>query len=163
MTEAIVAAVQGFPPEAATALLAALPVTELRAAIPAAVGVFHLGPWSALLWAVLGNLLPVPFVLWFLPPVVKLAELRIPVLHRALDRYFRSLEAKHRASYDKWGALALAIFVAIPLPLTGAWTASVLAVLFSIKFRTALPAIAAGVLTAGGIVLALTVGVSRLF
>lgn len=163
MTNALITAVRGWPPEAATFLLAALPVTELRGAIPAAVGVFHLGPWSAFFWAVLGNLLPVPFVLFLLPPVVKLAERRFSAFHRLLERYFRSLETKHRASYEKWGALALAIFVAIPLPLTGAWTASVLAVLFNIRYRTAVLAITAGVLTAGGIVLALTVGISRLF
>lgn len=163
MTDTLIAALRGLPPEAATFLLSALPVTELRAALPAGVGVFGLGPWSAWFWAVLGNLLPVPFVLWVLPPVVAFAERHIPAFHRLLERYFHSLERKHRGSYEKWGALALALFVAVPLPMTGAWTASVLAVLFRIPRPTAFGSIAAGVATAGFIVLILTLGAIRLF
>lgn len=153
---------RGFPPELTVALLAALPVTELRAALPVAVGVFKMGPWTAYVWSVLGNLIPIPFMFWLFPPFMRWVEHRSPRIHQFLEKHIRTLEQKHRASYDKWGALALIAIHAIPLPGTGVWTSAVLAIVFSIKRRVAVPAIVVGVALAGLIVLALTVGVEHL-
>lgn len=153
---------RGLPPELTVALLSALPVTELRAALPVAIGAFKMAPWAAYGWCVLGNLIPIPFIFWLFPPFMRFVERRVPRVHQFLERRVRTLEHKHRASYDTWGALVLVIFTAIPLPGTGVWTASLLAIIFSIRKQVAVGALAVGAATAGLVVLALTVGVQRL-
>ncbi len=163
MVDTLIQAVRGLPPELAVFLLSALPVTELRASLPAGITVFQLAPPIAFILAIMGNLLPLPFVFLLLPPVVQFAERRWPAAHRLMDRYFRALERKHRASYDKWGAVALFLFVAVPLPMTGVWTSSVLSILFGIRRSVAIAAIVGGVTTSALIVLAITIGALRLF
>jgi uncharacterized membrane protein len=136
----------------ATLLLAAAPISELRGAIPVAVSVWHLPLITAFLLAIVGNMIPVPFIFYLLPKVLSLAEKHWPWLHRFLCLYLEKKRLKFQSSYDKYGALALAIFVAIPLPMTGAWTGAALAVLFKIKPSYSFPAVAIGVVVAGIIV-----------
>lgn len=138
--------------ELITLALAALPLTELRGSIPFGVSVFGLPVWSAFLFSVIGNLLPVPIIFYFLPKVLSWAERHWPWLHRLLAVYLEKKRAKFQTSYDKYGALALAIFVSIPLPMTGAWTGAALAVIFKIKEKYSFPAVVAGVVAAGIIV-----------
>lgn len=162
ITDSLLTLFQGLPPELTVALLAALPVTELRAALPVAIGVFKMAPWAAYFWCVLGNLLPIPLIFWLFPPFMRFVEKRVPRVHIFLEHHVRTLERRHRASYDKWGALALALFIAIPFPGTGIWTATVLAIIFSIRKEMALASLAIGAAIAGLIVLALTVGIQHL-
>lgn len=147
-----------LPPQLITALLAALPVTELRAALPIAVGSFGLEAADAYVWAVVGNLLPVPFLLWLLPPTTRWVSSHWPWAHRVLESYFHRLVNRHGKRFERAGMLAVAAFVAIPLPGTGAWTACVLAVLFGIRPRYAVPGVIGGVLIAGLVVLLITNG-----
>jgi uncharacterized membrane protein len=141
-----------------TAALAALPLTELRAALPIAIGSFGLDAGSAFFYSVVGNLVPVPFVIWLLPSAIAWTSRHWAWAHRTLDTYFFRLKAKHGKSFERAGMVAIAIFVAIPLPGTGAWTAAVLSVLFAISPRYSIPGIVAGVLGAGMIVLSITTG-----
>ncbi len=144
-------------------LMSALPVTELRVALPVAILQYHFSPLYALFLSVLGNLFPIAIVFFFMPPLLRFAEKHIPVLHRIIDNYLRSLERKHQSKYHKYGAFFLFLFVAVPFPGTGAWTGSVLAVLFGIKPKASIPAIAGGVILAGLIVLILTTGYANLY
>lgn len=131
--------------------VAAAPVVELRGAIPLAL--FHYGfdaVW-ALALAGIGNLLPVPALLWGLPRLLELAR-RVPGLQGPLGWWERRTRRRHGASFARWGALALVLFVALPLPGTGAWTGSLAAVLFGVSLRPALGLIALGVTLAGGLV-----------
>jgi len=139
-------------PEILTLISATLPLTELRGSIPLGVSVFGLPVWSAFLFSVIGNILPVPIIFYLLPKVLSWAEKNWPWLHQTLVVCLEKKKEKFKDSYDKYGALALAIFVSIPLPVTGAWTGAVLAVVFKIKARYSLLAVAAGVLCAGAIV-----------
>jgi len=143
---------RGLDPRLFTGLVAALPIVELRGAIPWALTIGHL-PWpEAYLFAVLGNMIPVVPLLLFLGPVSEVLR-RIPLL----DRFFLWLFARTRRRsgvIEKYGALGLVLFVAIPLPVTGAWTGSAAAFLFGIPFRKALPLILFGVCIAGVIVTA---------
>jgi len=148
-----------FSSEISTLFLAALPLTELRGSIPFGVSVFGLSIWSAFLFSVIGNILPVPFIFYFLPKVLSWAERHWPWLHRFLTVYLEKKRVKFQSSYDKYGALALAIFVAIPLPMTGAWTGAALAVLFKIKAKYSFPAVVVGVIVAGVIVSLIVSGV----
>ncbi len=126
-----------------------------------AVGVYGFSPLQAYLISVLGNLLPVIPLLLFLGPVSD--RLRRFSLG---DRFFTWLFARTRRKYIKdhesFGLTALAIFVAIPLPMTGAWTGCAVAFLLGFRFWPAFAAIAAGVLIAGVVVTATVVGVQGL-
>ena len=143
-------------------LAAALPVSELRGAIPLAIGVYGYDPWQAYLLAVLGNLLPVVPLLLFLGPVSD--WLRRYVLW---DRFFTWLFARTRRKYirehESFSLTALALFVAVPLPVTGAWTGCAIAFLVGFRFWPAFAAISAGVLLAGVIVTATVLGVQWLW
>jgi len=133
------------------------PLGELRIAIPLGIGFYKLAPLTTLEVAFLGNIIPVIALYFLLDPLTKwLCRLGQPI-----DRWFTWLfdhtYRKHSASFDKYGSLALMIFVTIPLPFTGGWTGALLAYLFGIKWYYALPNLLIGVALAGVIVTALTV------
>ena len=144
-----------------TLVAAALPVSEVRGAIPLAIGVYGYSPLDAYLLSVFGNLLPIIPLLLFLGPVSDYLR-----RFRWGDRFFSWLFARTRRKYiqehENFGLTALAIFVAIPLPMTGAWTGCAVAFLLGFRFWPAFAAIAAGVLLAGVIVTATVVGVQWL-
>ena len=159
MTEVLVQLFSSFSPEVATGLLAMLPLTELRAALPLGMTVFALDPMAAYVASVIGNAVPMVLILLFLPAVLAFAKKHSALLQRFFERFVYPLEQKHRARYQKYGRAFLFIFTAIPLPVSGVWTASVLAVLFGIDKRYAFQAIALGMLTAGLIILLIMTGV----
>ncbi len=153
---------QGLPPELATFVIASLPISELRGAIPVALGVYKLPLWSALLWAVLGNLAPIPIILKVLEPVSNFLRQRSPIW----DGFFRWLFARTRRKGERYfrvyKELGLILFVAVPLPITGAWTGSVAAFLFGLSLGRSFFLIAVGILIAASLVTAATLGVSWL-
>lgn len=134
---------------------AMVPIGELRAAIPLGLTTYDLS-WPAVLGlAVLGNLLPVPFILWGLHRVGAGVE-RMDNPLGALFRW-RTQRLRHGwISSRRYGFLALVMLVAIPLPFTGAWTGSLAVWTFQVPLRQGLAAIAAGVVIAGVVVTALT-------
>lgn len=140
-------------------LTAMAPVVELRGAIPLGVGL-GMPPGAALVWALAGNLLVVPVLLTLLPWAVERLT-RWPAAARLWDRLEARVRLKGEEKVQRYGALGLFLFVALPLPGTGAWTGSVLAVVLGVKKRYALPAIAAGVVAAGVLVYLATTGVLR--
>ncbi len=133
------------------------PVVELRGALPLGVAL-GLPVWEAFFWSVLGNLLVVPVLLTLLPWAVRELE-HLPPFKRAWDALEARVRLKGEAKVQRYGALGLFLFVALPLPGTGAWTGSVLAVVLGVKKRYALPAISAGVITAGALVALASAGV----
>ncbi|MFH1401845.1 MAG: small multi-drug export protein [Parcubacteria group bacterium] len=139
-------------PELQTFFLAMTPIGELRISIPTALTIFHLDVIRAYLFSVLGNLVPVVFLLFFLEPIAKWLSSRFSFLKRIFDWLFSRTRRKYGFKIEKYGYPALALFVAIPLPFTGAWTGSLIAFLFGISFKKAFSAISLGVLAAGGIV-----------
>ncbi len=149
---------QALPSSVIVVLIAMAPIAELRAAIPIAIGVYGIDPATAYFLSVVGNMLPIIPLLLFLDSVS--AKLRRA---RTFDHFFDWLFARTHRRYNnsvqKYGALALALFVAIPLPVTGAWTGCAAALVFGIKARYAFPAILSGVLIAGIIVTMTSIGV----
>ncbi|MFC2021598.1 COG2426 family protein [Chloroflexota bacterium] len=134
--------------------IAASPVSELRGAIPIAIVGFHFPWYYAFLLAIIGNLLPVPLLLLFFDILSRLLiKIGIPerMFHWLLERTRRRGKLIER--YERIG---LMLFVAIPLPITGAWTGSLAAVLFGIKFKHAFLSIFIGILIAGSIVTCLS-------
>jgi uncharacterized membrane protein len=136
-------------------LIAAAPISELRGAIPVAILDLDISWHIAFLVAFAGNLLPVPFLLLFLGPVSRLLS-KVKVFEIIINWIFR-LSRRRGGIVERYGLIGLVLFVAIPLPVTGAWTGSIVAFLLGLSFWRAFPAIVLGVIIAGVIVTTLTV------
>ncbi|MDD7685223.1 COG2426 family protein [Eubacterium pyruvativorans] len=135
-----------------------VPILELRAGIPAGVAA-GLNPWQAMLVAVAGNILPVPFALLFLRKILRTLRRTSSRLNRIIARYEQKTLTKAE-KVRKYEALGLLLFVAVPLPGTGAWTGAVIASILEIRLKTAVPMILLGLLIAGVIVTSITYGAS---
>ena len=134
-------------------------MSELRGAIPLGIGVYGLGVMEVYLFAVIGNMIPVFFLLWLLPAVSRFMMQKWSWANKFFAWVFERTRKRTEKQIEKYGPVALILFVAIPLPFTGAWTGSIAAFLFGIKNRKALPLIFLGVLIAGIIVTLATTGV----
>jgi uncharacterized membrane protein len=128
-------------------IASALPFIEARYAIPPAILSGQFTAPEAFLLGFVGNVIPVIFLLLLLEPVSIYLRTRSPVFERFFTWLFDRTR-RHSEKFERWGALALMPFVAVPLPVTGAWTACAAAFVFGIRFRYALPTIAAGILVA---------------
>ena len=143
-----------------TVLVSMLPVVELRGGIPFGVAA-GLPVWAAFLAAVIGNLIPVPFIIVYIRRIFQWMRMRIPQLNSLVDALERKAHLKGR-KVTKYKYLGLMILVAIPLPGTGAWTGSLVAAFLDMPLRKAIPSIIAGVLIAGLAIGLLTYGVTGL-
>ena len=144
----------GWASELVVILASALPVTELRGALPVAIKLFHLPWYQAFYLAIIGNMLPVPFLLLFFESVTK-GMSRIDIGKRLVNWVFRHTR-RRTAIVEKYESIGLMLFVAIPLPFTGAWTGSIAAFLCGLRFDRSLLFITLGVIISGVIVTTLT-------
>ncbi len=137
-----------------TLLISMVPIIELRGAIPIAVGA-GLPFYIAIPLAVIGNLLPVPFIIMFIKKIFAWIRRKLPKLNSMVDKLEARAHSKSETVQKSafWG---LFVFVAIPLPGTGAWTGALIAAMLDMRLKKAFPAIVAGVLTAGAIVTIVT-------
>lgn len=154
MVNIILEWLKGLPKEVIVLIMGSLPIAELRGAIPLGLSL-GLPLAKVFLLSVVGNLIPVIPGLLLLEPVSSKLR-RFKAWARFFDWLFERTKRKAE-TVQKYEALGLAMFVAIPLPVTGAWTGMVAATLFKIRFRYALIAITAGVICAGLIVSTLCV------
>jgi len=138
-----------------------VPVIELRGAIPIGVGM-GLSPLAALGISIVGNLVPVPFIILFIRKIFQWMRRHIPRLDGLVGRMERKAD-KHRDLVLRWEFWGLLILVAIPLPGTGAWTGALVAALMDLRMKKAFPAISVGVVIAGIIVTGITCGFVNLF
>lgn len=145
-----------------TALVSMIPVVELRGGIPFGVLTCGLPVWAAYLAAVIGNFIPAPFIVVYIRRIFQWMRRRIPVLNRMVDALERKAHLKGQ-KVSRYKYLGLMLFVAIPLPGTGAWTGSLAAAFLDMPLRKALPSIIAGVLIAGVAISVLAYGVVNLF
>jgi len=143
-------------------LIAMSPIFELRGSIPVALGVLHLTWWSAYLISVLGNIVPVVFILLGLESVSGYLSRHASFFNRFFTWLFERTRKKHARTFEDGKALALMLFVAIPLPFTGAWTGALCAFVFGIPFKKAFISIAGGVVIAGIIVTLTTLGIIKI-
>ncbi|MCL2081371.1 MAG: small multi-drug export protein [Oscillospiraceae bacterium] len=132
-----------------TFFISMLPVVELRGAVPYALA--HDVAWPvALVVSIIGNMLPVPFILLFMRKMFDWLS-RFRLTSRLIDFLNDHIRKKSRPVL-KYATAGLIILVAIPLPGTGAWTGSMVAALLDLRMKTAVPAIFCGVAAAGAIV-----------
>lgn len=161
MTENILNLLKNLPAEVTVCIISMLPIIELRGAIPVAIVTFHLSWLKAYIISVIGNLIPVIPILFLFKSIRKFLSV-IPFLAKFFDWTEKRAYAKGE-KIIRYGAIGLTLFVAIPLPMTGAWTGSLIALLFGIKPKFAIPAITLGVLIAGIIVTLSVLGIKLLF
>ena len=153
MTDSIISFFQESPmwiKEAITFIISMFPVVELRGAVPVGVA-FGIESWKLYLIAVLGNMLPIPFVLWLARPIINFC-LNSRLLKK-VGTWLQNKVDKNTDKIVKYGTWGLMIFVAIPLPGTGAWTGALVAALIDLRIKKAVPSILLGVMIAGIIML----------
>jgi len=140
-----------------TGVIGMVPIIELRGAIPIGVGVFHLNYVEAFLCSLIGNIIPVYFIVKYIRPLFDFFGKWKP-FKKIID--FASEKANKQIAENKKLQtavnFALFAFVAIPLPGTGAWVGSLIANFLELKPKKAIPPIIIGVFTAGVIVLTAT-------
>jgi len=150
-----------LPRELAVLFIAALPVIELRGAIPIGISL-GLSPFYATIISLIGSMIPAPFILFTIKPIfVRLKKTRLfkKLVDKLTDRSLKYNGEK----IQKYGVWGLVLVVAIPLPGTGVWSGSLAAALLNMKFKQALLAIFMGNIIAAILIMILSYGVGSLF
>lgn len=141
-------------------LTAALPVIELRGAIPVGIAL-GLSPIHATILSFVGSMIPVPFILFTIRPIfnyLKTTRTFRKLINRLTDRSI----SKNSEKIQKYGVWTLILLVAIPLPGTGVWSGSLAAALFDMRFKWAFPAIFLGNVIAGILIMVISQGAFNL-
>lgn len=152
----------------ATFLISMVPIIELRGALPIGVLTFHLTYAEAFIISFIGNIIPVYFIVKYIRPIFDLLG-KIKIFKKFIDWVTEKANKKiaENPRLQTATLLGLYLFVAIPLPGTGAWTGALIANFLELKPKKAVPIIFAGVFTAGVIILAITAaangGIAYLF
>ena len=146
MLETVLELLQGIPEELIVFLISLLPILELRGGLIAA-SLLGIEYWVALPICILGNLLPIPFILLFIRKILSWLKNTKPV--RKLVEKIEQKAEKNKGKITKYAKWGLYMFVAIPLPGTGAWTGALVADALDIHVKKSFPVIALGVISAG--------------
>ena len=149
-----------LPKEAFAALISMVPVIELRGGLPYAI-LSGISPWVAVPLCVISNLIPVPFILWFITPLfnwMKKTKLFRPLAEKLEARAMKKKDSIEKSCF--WGLL---FFVGIPLPGTGAWTGALIAAMLDVPKKKSIPAIALGVCLAAALMGILSIFFEGLF
>ncbi len=141
--------IENFTNEIYTFGLAATPIIGIRAALPVAILVYEMNPYWAYFWSVAGEFFPVFFILMFLKVVSQWLSDNFSFMKKFFDFLFSKTRRDYNTKVHRFGLLALFIYTGIPLPFSGAWTASLVTFLFGFPRRKAMPVIFAGVLLSG--------------
>ncbi|MBT3168997.1 MAG: small multi-drug export protein [Candidatus Cloacimonetes bacterium] len=131
-----------------------VPIFELRGAIPIGIHHYKLPYWKVISLAIFGNMIPIFFILLFFELITKIC-FKVPIFKKILETIFARTRRKS-AIIEKYEEIGLMFFVAIPLPITGAWTGSLAAYLMGLNFWKSILFIFLGVLIAAGVVTFLT-------
>ena len=148
-------------------VISMVPLVELRGAIPIAVGMnLDLPEWLILIIAIIGNIIPVPFIYFFARKVLNWgAKQNWKPFKKFCSFCLKKGEKGGQKLLQKTGKygtyFALFLFVAIPIPGTGAWTGTLAASILNLDFKKTMIAVSAGVLAAGLIMLAISLGLFK--
>ena len=156
MQEVIISWFSGFPKELATFLIAIIPVTELRVAIPLAYKVYGLSAFSAWLWSVLGTFFAMVLIVTILDPISNFLSQYIKFFEKFFRWLFEHTRKRTNGKMEKYGQWAIFILAATPIPLIGGMTGALAAFVFGIPLKKSLPLLLFGTMVSGGIVLLLT-------
>lgn len=148
---------QFLPKEVAVLIISMIPLIELRGAVPVGVGL-QMPVWEVMLIAVVGNMIPVPFIYLFARKVLEWGKDK-PLIGKMFTFFLEKGEKggrKLQAAAKNGLFIALLLFVGIPLPGTGAWTGTLAASILDMDFKKSILAVMAGVLLAGIIMLSVS-------
>lgn len=154
----VVELLKDIPAQVSTMIIGMTPIFELRGAIPVGIGVYKMGILETYFWAVLGNIIPVVFLMFLFEIISKWLSARFEFWDRFFKWLFERTRKKVSKNIEKYGDWGLFVFVAIPLPVTGGWTGALGAFLFGINKFKAIGIISCGILVSGLIVTILTIG-----
>jgi uncharacterized membrane protein len=139
-----------------------IPIIELRGAIPMG-AIFGMPWWQSYILSVIGNMLPVPIILLFVKAVLNfMARSNVKLFNKVADFLFKRVD-KRRGKIEKYSFWGVCLFVAVPLPVTGAWTGSLVAAMIDMKFWKALLSCLLGVMIAGVVMTLVSYGVVAIF
>lgn len=139
-----------------------IPIIELRGAIPMG-AVFGMPWWQTYILSVLGNMVPVPFILLLIKKVIQwMSASKVKFFNKIANFLLRKVE-KRRAGIEKYAFWGVCLFVAVPLPVTGAWTGSLVAAMIDMKFWKAFLSCLFGVMISGVIMTLISYGVAAIF
>ena len=139
-----------------------IPIIELRGAIPMG-ALFGLPWWLTYLLSVLGNMAPVPFILLLIKGAIGwMSRSRFKFFNKIADFLLKRVE-KRRAPIERFSFWGVCFFVGVPLPMTGAWTGSLVAAMIDMKFWKALLSCLFGVMSAGVIMTLISYGTAAIF
>ena len=167
MLDSIVSAIQTFfldtvGEELCVFFCSMIPIIELRGAIPMG-AVFGMPWWQSYILSVIGNMLPVPIILLFVKAVITwMGKSKVKFFNKIADFLNKRVE-KRRGQIEKYSFWGVCFFVAVPLPVTGAWTGSLVAAMIDMKFWKALLSCLFGVMIAGVIMTLISYGVVAIF
>ena len=155
----LVEQMKALPGPLAVFFTSILPITESRVSVPLAITFFKMHPWEAVVYSSLSGIIVTVFLLWLLGPVSGFLIKHSVLAQRFFNWLFIRTRNKFVGSYEKYGLLALMIFVAIPLPGSGVWTGSLIVFIFGMSFRKAFIFISFGAIIASILVALATTGI----
>jgi uncharacterized membrane protein len=148
-----------LPPELAVTIIGTLPLAEARVAVPVGITYFGMHPALAVMYAAMGDLIPTIILINLLGPVSGFLIRRSKTFERFFHWLFEHTRHKFVGKYEKYGLLALTLFVAIPIPGSGSWAGSVASFVFGIPKRKAIFFVAIGVVIAASLIALITTGI----
>ena len=157
MHELVISWFAGFPKELATFLIAIIPVTELRAALPLAYKVYGLSAFWAWFYSVAGTFFAMVLIVLLLDPVAKFLSKYIGIFHKFFDWLFEHTRKKNHEKMEKYGEWAIFILAATPIPFIGGFTGALAAFVFGVPLKKSIPLLLLGTMVSGIIVLGLTI------
>lgn len=143
-------------------LCSMIPIIELRGAIPLG-ATLGLAWWQSYLIAVIGNMVPVPFILLFIRKIIELMSRSKLKLFNKIAGWLNGIAVKRRSKVERFSFWGLALFIGIPLPMTGAWSGSLVAATIRMNFLKAILSALIGVMMAGAIMTLGSYGVVTAF
>jgi uncharacterized membrane protein len=138
-------------------LLSMTPIGELRLSIPVGIAVYHLSAMSVFFVSVIGNLVPAILILFLLKKTSAYLSEKSKIFKKLFTWWQNNAKRKYPEKFQEYETIGLALFIAVPLPMTGAWTGALLATLMNLPLKRSLLALFLGVVGAGLIVTTLVV------
>ena len=152
--------IQGLPlgKEIIVFLISLMPILELRGGLLAA-SFLGLDPIRSYIISVIGNIIPVPFILWFINSIIDF--MRCSKHFSKIATWLDKKVKKHKGQIEKYGFWGLVLFVGIPLPGTGAWTGCLIAAVLEMNRKKAFLAAMLGIFIASIIMMILSFGILK--
>ncbi|MFA7319193.1 MAG: small multi-drug export protein [Parcubacteria group bacterium] len=157
MHQFIISYFSHFPKELAVFLIGAIPVTELRAALPLAYNFYAMGAFWSWFYAVAGTFFTMVIIVLALDPIAKILSKHIKIFERFFVWLFEHTRRKADKKMQKYGTWAIFILAASPIPFIGGMTGALAAFIFNVPLKKSLPLLLAGTMVSGAIVLGVTV------